>query len=417
MAPPRVVRSAFSMFFEYDTPRIVHIRSKKVGVLNRLVQLTIIGYIVGYVIVWKKGYQEVDEVQSAVTTKLKGTVYTNDSAIPGIDGRIWDVADYVVPPLENNAFFVMTNVVVTPEQRQGACGESPNVTGALCNTSADCSAGEFLPGGNGVMTGNCTDSEISPGTNVCQIYAWCPLEMDEVPDPPALEKSANFTVFIKNNIEFPKFGVQRRNLPDDATNDFLNTCHYNPGSGHDKFCPILTLSTIVSRAGHNYQDVAKEGGVMQIIITWDCNLDLSIEDCLPEYGFRRLDRKDFKISRGFNFRYADHYKSENGTSLRTLYKAFGIRFIVSVQGQAGKFHIIPLLMNIASGLALLSVATIICDIFVLYLLKARSYYWDKKYLDVKGEDAYEVLDESLSRGDPDGQTRQRSAMKRESDDP
>ena len=36
-----------SAFFEYDTAKIVHIKNKKVGLLNRLVQLGIIGYIVG----------------------------------------------------------------------------------------------------------------------------------------------------------------------------------------------------------------------------------------------------------------------------------------------------------------------------------------------------------------------------------
>ena len=32
--------------------------------------------------------------------------------------RIWDVTDYVVPPTENNAFFVTTNVIITPNQTQ-----------------------------------------------------------------------------------------------------------------------------------------------------------------------------------------------------------------------------------------------------------------------------------------------------------
>lgn len=38
---------AVAAFFEYDTPKIVHIRSKKVGIINRVIQLLIIGYIVG----------------------------------------------------------------------------------------------------------------------------------------------------------------------------------------------------------------------------------------------------------------------------------------------------------------------------------------------------------------------------------
>lgn len=32
--------------FEYDTPKIVHIKNKKVGLVNRFVQLIIIVYIV-----------------------------------------------------------------------------------------------------------------------------------------------------------------------------------------------------------------------------------------------------------------------------------------------------------------------------------------------------------------------------------
>lgn len=33
--------------FEYDTQKIVHIKNKKIGFLNRLMQLAIIGYIIG----------------------------------------------------------------------------------------------------------------------------------------------------------------------------------------------------------------------------------------------------------------------------------------------------------------------------------------------------------------------------------
>ena len=37
--------------------------------------------------------------------------------------RVWDEADYVVPPAENGAFFVTTNVVITPNQTWGSCPE------------------------------------------------------------------------------------------------------------------------------------------------------------------------------------------------------------------------------------------------------------------------------------------------------
>ena len=36
---------------------------------------------------------------------------------------VWDEADYVVPPAENGAFFVTTNVIITPNQTLGYCPE------------------------------------------------------------------------------------------------------------------------------------------------------------------------------------------------------------------------------------------------------------------------------------------------------
>ena len=62
-----------------------------------------------YVMYWKGGYQDKDEAVSATTTKLKGIALTNGSQLNitvhgGIDGnRVWDVADYVVPPQVQNS--------------------------------------------------------------------------------------------------------------------------------------------------------------------------------------------------------------------------------------------------------------------------------------------------------------------------
>lgn len=56
-----------------------------------------------YVIVYQKGYQEFDDVVSGTTTKVKGIAQTNYTALNmtgpgGLKFRIWDVADYVIPP-------------------------------------------------------------------------------------------------------------------------------------------------------------------------------------------------------------------------------------------------------------------------------------------------------------------------------
>ena len=94
--------------------------------------------------IYNKGYQEKDEVVSAVTSKVKGLVLTNftdlelDNVPPHwryLYNRIWDVTDFVVPPLENNAVFVMTNVVITPNQTRGVC---PEVGVWQCSSDRDC---------------------------------------------------------------------------------------------------------------------------------------------------------------------------------------------------------------------------------------------------------------------------------------
>ena len=65
-------------------------------------------------------------------TKVKGVIFTNYSdeelAVPNypeLYRRIWDPSDYVSPDsgLEHGGFFIMTNVVVTPNQTRGICPE------------------------------------------------------------------------------------------------------------------------------------------------------------------------------------------------------------------------------------------------------------------------------------------------------
>jgi len=55
-------------------------------------------------------------------------------------------------------------------------------------------------------------------------------------------------------------------------------------------------------------------------------------------------------------RYASTYERD-GKLYRDLVKAFGIRFIIKVTGTAGKFSVIPLLLNIGSGIGLLAIVS------------------------------------------------------------
>ncbi|KAM7139559.1 LOW QUALITY PROTEIN: P2X purinoceptor 5 [Macrochelys suwanniensis] len=365
--------------FDYKTEKYVIAKNKKVGILYRVVQLSILAYLVGWVFVVKKGYQDSDtSIQSSVITKLKGVAFTNTSEL---GERLWDVADYVIPPQGENVFFVMTNLIVTPNQRQDTCPESTGIRDALCSKNRDCPAGEAVIAGNGVKTGRCL--KVRSNTNgTCEILAWCPVEKKSKPRKPLLVNAENFTVYIKNSIRFPKFKFSKTNVLNTDDDFYLKTCHY---SAQHRYCPIFHLGKLVSWAGNNFQDMASEGGVIGIQIEWDCDLDKPPSECNPHYSFSRLDNKfaEKSISSGYNFRFAKYYRDADGVEYRTLIKAYGIRFDVMVNGKAGKFNIIPTIINVGSGLALMGAGAFFCDVVLLYLMKKSNFYRGKKYEEVK----------------------------------
>lgn len=43
----QAAKALYDAFFEYETPKMLNIRNKKVGIFNRCVQLIIFMYIVG----------------------------------------------------------------------------------------------------------------------------------------------------------------------------------------------------------------------------------------------------------------------------------------------------------------------------------------------------------------------------------
>ncbi|XP_022108433.1 P2X purinoceptor 4-like isoform X2 [Acanthaster planci] len=387
-------------FFDYDTPKMVQIKSKKVGLINRVVQICVIAYVVIYVLIINKDYQKRDNVEGSATAKLKGVAYTNitDAWDLQVDdptpyNRIWDLADYVIPPQQTNAFFVMTNMVITPKQTRGICPEAPDVWYGRCKTDADCPAGEYIKTGNGMRTGSCvpTPWPYKDVNKTCEIKAWCPIENDKLPRAkvPVLLEAKNFTVMIKNSISFPAFNFSKRNIRETAEKAYLRGCMYDPVN--DPLCPIFKLGSIVEMANDTFENMAYKGGVVTIDIQWNCNLDRHRDECLPKYRFFRSDDQHAQIAAGFNFRYSKYYKS-NGSEHRTLTKAYGILFNIKITGVAGQFHFIPLMLNVASGFALLSLATVMCDIVVLYLLKKRNIYKECKYQNVNPvtDDGYEV---------------------------
>jgi hypothetical protein len=136
----------------------------------------------------------------------------------------------------------------------------------------------------------------------CELEGWCPVENDQdIPKP--INDALNFTIFVKNFIEFPRFKVIRKNIEQEAS--YLKKCNYDPKN--NKICPIFRVGTILDIVEEDRTEQAlmlTYGGVIRVKIDWKCNLDKDLNMCLPEYSFGRLDTpfKNVSFSQGFNFR-------------------------------------------------------------------------------------------------------------------
>ena len=174
----------------------MRIKNWRLRLLHIAIQLLIIGYIV-WGLLWGKSYQVTGASIGTSKIKVKGEAYLEDSS--GLE--VFDALDLVQPRDEIGATFITTNMFNTQNQSMTECEGRTE-----CMTDADCADGRIDP--YGIQTGICE-------TNHCVIRAWCPLE--EEPSPPVdigLMNVENFTVFIRMNVKFPKFGVLRDNVPE-----------------------------------------------------------------------------------------------------------------------------------------------------------------------------------------------------------
>ncbi|XP_075019852.1 P2X purinoceptor 3 isoform X6 [Calonectris borealis] len=397
MPPPRPGTRWVTDFFSYETTKSVVVKSWVVGAINRGVQLLILTYFIGWVFLHEKAYQVRDTViESSVVTKVKG--------IGHYAGRVLDTADYVTPHQGTSVFVVVTKQILTENQAQGVCPESE--AEYRCTADRDC-RGKSPATGSGVLTGRCVPYN---GTlRTCEIRGWCPPEVDTV-DVPVMLEAENFTLFIKNSIRFPLFGFEKANLPPPGSGGELGRCRFHPE--RQPLCPILRLGDVVRLAGQDFPTLAATGGVLGIKIGWVCDLDHAWERCLPRYSFTRLDGLARTPAPGYNFRHARYYRWQDGTERRTLTKAFGIRFDVLVYGnvraglgafprtlegpwrvgtplqrvslhsQAGKFGIVPTLINTVAAFTSIGVGTVLCDIILLNFLKGAEHYKARKFEEV-----------------------------------
>ena len=82
----------------------------------------------------------------------------------------------------------------------------------------------------------------------------------------------------------------------------------------------------------------------------------------------------------------------DGMEHRILNKAFGLRFIITVSGVAGKFSILRLTLAIGSGMGLLAIASYCADFVMLHCTKKDKKSLYKTYKEVHVKHSKSIVD-------------------------
>uniref|UniRef100_A0A8C4M1D8 Purinergic receptor P2X 1 n=1 Tax=Equus asinus asinus TaxID=83772 RepID=A0A8C4M1D8_EQUAS len=187
-----------------------------------------------------------------------------------------------------------------PPKRPGA-SSSPlpqHPEGGTCADDSGCIPGKAERKAQGIRTGKCV--AFNDTVQTCEIFGWCPVEVDDdIPRPALLREAENFTLFIKNSISFPRFKVKRRNLVEVVDAAYMKTCLYHKTL--HPLCPVFKLGYVIQESGQNFSTLAEKGGVVGITIDWNCDLDWHVRHCKPIYEFHGL-YEEKNLSPGFNFR-------------------------------------------------------------------------------------------------------------------
>ncbi len=56
-------------------------------------------------------------------------------------------------------------------------------------------------------------------------------------------------------------------------------------------------------------------------------------------------------------------------------QAYGIKFIITVDGLARKFSLKNTVLNVGNGLALLGITTVLCELVLMYFIKVTALYY------------------------------------------
>jgi hypothetical protein len=281
----------------------------------------------------------------------------------------YDVNDFILPATENSAVSITTRMTET-EHVLTFCNDTKSGNKQLKYSS-----------NNGTSIHNCYEAArcILP-----------PLYRDEYGNQTTVDnpqlcwfklsttttkqnyQALDYILFIKNFVEFPQIGLVRDNLASNIVNNtYLDQCEYH----QDKhpLCPkfrILKILQMIESNSSEYESMFLYGSLIEIKISWKCNIDRRLRPCIPNYGFQRLDVKPYRnnpYDPGSKFLTSRHFFRPNGRQLHRVHtNIYNLHIMVSVTGEVGKFDLFQTTTSIGSFLGIFGTGTIVCDLIAAF---------------------------------------------------
>ncbi|EGC28571.1 hypothetical protein DICPUDRAFT_90884 [Dictyostelium purpureum] len=324
--------------------------------------IVIIGYIIAYQLIYKKGYLEIEVPTGSIRTSLlapsvfaTNLTYCNNQN-PGLypytelNCTYWDDPLVVFPIAQETAFTASTRVKVI-NQTSNCFFDSPN----------------------------CTFQDISPETNMY------------------LADVENFTILIDHTMYAPISGIQynAEELEGYIQNQYGEDIQINQGIttvGIKGKPDIITLGQLLEFGGidldsqsplNETHSIRYDGCVVFVFITYSNTYTYSTNNIKYVYSVKKVSDTVYDVPEPVIL---------SSLQSRLIFKRHGIRLIFIQTGSIGSFRLEVLVLTLASSLGLLAVSTIIVDQMAIRILPQRKSYSSLKFqVTEKFEDAITII--------------------------
>lgn len=342
---------------------------RKLGILYFMITTLVLAYVFGVRFFLDKGYNAVERSNGVVGIQLTGRGYTKTNGIVAPA----DIASLVQIGPEGDSLFLPTRWITWPDQRRGNCTSPDEPCSGPNAAAADADCARSPP----LAAGKCEGS-------LCERYQWCEPGDDgkymgpTAPKDPfapggeaAIARAGGETVLQElGAIDKPGLMVVLM-----AAIDFPRLSDAQLQTEESKSRVRWTMAQVLQRAGMTEEQATTMGGVLSVVLQWNCPNLWASGDCLPSLQVTQLAPEV-----PFYRQWANYYRraADPAIEYRELHQARGLRLLVTSKGIGEQIDLEMIMLQIFVMLALMPIASILADTIMQNFFAERRHYREYK---------------------------------------